>query len=120
VVSNTRYGTAHNGLSDWYLQRVSAVALAVLMPLPVLLLLGVYTNQLNQLDLLNLLDQFASRLLHTILILALLAHAYTGLKVIFEDYVHPIGLRVPLVGAMLVTMIGIGVWWLAIIWAWGA
>jgi succinate dehydrogenase / fumarate reductase membrane anchor subunit len=112
-------GTAHNGYEDWYIQRLSAVVLALLLPLPFALLIGVYTGAFDQLGLLDLLDHFISRLLHTLLILALIVHAYVGLKVIFEDYVHTTAWSVPLIGAMLVVMTGFGIWWLALIWAWG-
>lgn len=112
-------GTAHNGLNDWYWQRLSAVVLLVMLPLPFALLIGAYSGMLDQFDLLDLLDHFVSRLFHTLLILALIVHAYIGLKVIMEDYVHSTLLRVPLIGAMLVTMSGFGIWWLALIWAWG-
>jgi len=112
-------GTAHNGLNDWYWQRLSAVVLLVMLPLPFALLIGAYSGMLDQFDLLDLLDHFVSRLFHTLLILALIVHAYIGLKVIMEDYVHSTLLRVPLIGAMLVTMSAFGIWWLALIWAWG-
>jgi len=112
-------GAAHSGLSDWYWQRFSAVVLAVLLPLPFLLLVAVYGGSVDQQGLLDLLDHFVSRLLHTLMIAALMIHAYMGLKVIIEDYVHVAGMRVSLTGAMLVVMSGFGIWWLAIIWAWG-
>ena len=112
-------GTAHNGLKDWYWQRLSAVVLLVMLPLPFFLLAAVYSGSFNQYDLLDILDHFVSRLLHTLLILAIIVHAYIGLKVILEDYVHSTLLRVPLIGAMLVVTSGFGIWWLAIIWAWG-
>jgi len=111
-------GTAHNGLDDWYWQRLSAVVLLIMLPLPFVLLAGVYAGVLDQFDLLDLLDHFISRLLHTLLIFALIVHVYIGLKVILEDYVHTI-LRVPLIGLMLVLMSGFGIWWLALIWALG-
>ncbi len=112
-------GAARSGADDWYWQRLSAVVLALLLPLPFFLLMAVYSGGVDQLGLLDILDHFVSRLLHTLLIVALLIHAYMGLKVIIEDYVHVIGWRVALIGGMLVVMAGFGVWWLAIIWAWG-
>jgi len=118
VVSGGGYGSAHNGLGEWYWQRLSAVALAILLPLPLLLLIGVYTGNISQSGLLELLDHFFSRLLHTVLVLALLIHAFMGLKVIIEDYVHSAGFRIPLTGAMLTAMTGVGIWWLSIVWAW--
>jgi len=111
-------GSAHSGLSDWYWQRLSAVVLALLLPLPFFLLVAVYTGSVDQQGLLDILDHVVSRLLHTILIMALIVHAYAGLKVIIEDYVHIVAWRIPLIGVMLVMMSMFGIWWLAMIWAW--
>lgn len=111
-------GSAHDGISDWYWQRLSAVVLALLLPLPFFLLVMVYAGHLDQQGLLDLLDHPLSRLLHSLLILALIVHAYVGLKVMLEDYVHTIAWRIPLIGIMLVVMAGFGIWWLALIWAW--
>lgn len=111
-------GAAHSGLSDWYWQRFSAVVLLLLLPLPFFLLVAVYTGHLDQQALLDIIDHVYSRVLHTILILALIVHAYVGLKVILEDYVHILALRIPLIATMLVVMSGFGIWWLALIWAW--
>jgi succinate dehydrogenase / fumarate reductase membrane anchor subunit len=88
------------------------------LPLPFFLLWGVYAGHLDQLGLLDILDHPVSRLLHTVLILAVIIHAYLGLKVIIEDYVY-VSLRLPLMGAFLVAVFTFGWWWLALIWAWG-
>jgi len=119
VVIQKDTGTAHNGLGDWYWQRLTALVLLVILPLPFLLLWGVYSGALNQFALLDLLDHFLSRLFHTLLIVAITVHAYIGLKVIIEDYIHKAMLRVLLIGAMLVVMSAAGIWWLALVWAWG-
>ncbi|MDX8396730.1 MAG: succinate dehydrogenase, hydrophobic membrane anchor protein [Mariprofundaceae bacterium] len=111
-------GSAHSGFEDWYWQRLSAVVLALLLPGVFVLLWGVYTGSLDQFGLLDYLDSFVSRLLHTLLIVALIVHGYMGLKVMIEDYVHT-GLRVILMGFILVLMSLFGIWWLALIWAWG-
>jgi len=119
MVKKTKdFGTAHSGFDEWYWQRLSAVVLAVLLPAAFVLLWAVYGGFLDQLALLDWLDSFVSRLLHTLLIVALIVHAYMGLKVIIEDYIHA-GLRVVLIGLMLVMMSLFGMWWLALIWAWG-
>ncbi len=112
-------GSTHNGLGDWYWQRLSAVVLLVLLPLPFFLLAAAYAGFVDQLGLLDILDHFVSRVIHTLLIAAMIAHAYLGLKIILEDYVHDTKYRIPLIGLMLV-MVGVfGIWWLALIWAWG-
>jgi len=117
-VKGKELGTGHSGLFDWYLQRLSAVVLACLLPMALMLVWWVYDGGWSQLELLTWLDSFVVRVLHTLLILALMAHGYVGLKVIFEDYIHT-GWRVLLLGLMLVAMVLFAVWWLALIWAWG-
>ncbi len=112
-------GSAHDGISDWYWQRLSAVLLAILLPLPFILLMGVYTGNIDQQGLQHIVDQLISHLLSTILIAALIIHVYIGLKVMVEDYVHIAGLRGILIGLMYVVMFAFGIWWLSIIWAWG-
>jgi len=111
-------GSAHSGFSDWYWQRLSAIVLALLLPLLFVLLLAVYGGSIDQQGLLNILDHVVSRVLYTILMVALLIHAYMGLKVILEDYVSVLAWRVLLVGLMLVLMGGFSIAWLAMIWSW--
>jgi len=112
-------GSAHSGIADWYWQRLSAVVLAVLLPLPFFLLIAVYGGSIDQQGLQQIVNHLLSRLLSTILIAALIIHAYIGLKVMIEDYVHVAGLRGILIGVMLVVMFAFSIWWLAMIWAWG-
>jgi len=111
-------GSAHSGLSDWYLQRLSAVVLVLLLPWVFVFLWMLVLGNLDQLALLSLLDSFAVRVVHTLLILALTLHAYTGLKVMIEDYVHT-GMRVLFIGVMLMGMSLFAIAWLSLIWAWG-
>ncbi len=118
MVTGARFGTAHNGLSEWYLQRVSAAVLAVLLPLSFVLVMVVYSGALTQMELLNVLDYPVTRLLRTLLMLALLTHAYLGIRTIVEDYVHRIGVRIPLMALLLVAGISFGIWWSSMIWAW--
>lgn len=115
-----RYGTAHNGLGDWYVQRLTAVLIALLMPFSYALLLAVYNGTLDQMRMLDLVDGYVGRMLHTLLLIAVLTHTYLGVKVIAEDYVHVAALRIPMMGALLVGLAGFGIWWLSVIWAWAA
>jgi len=112
-------GAAHSGLSEWYWQRFSAVVLALLLPIPFFLLAAVYRGVLDQQGMFDILDHFLSHVLHTMLIAALMIHAYMGLKVMIEDYLHHPAARILLIGVMLVVMSAFGIWWLAMIWAWG-
>lgn len=111
-------GVARNGLREWYWQRISAVMLLLLLPVPFIVLLLVATGRMDQLVLLDLLDGPLSRLLHSLLVVALLTHAYLGVKVVVEDYVHRVSMRIPLMGALVVAVFACGLWWFAMIWAW--
>jgi len=114
------YGTAHNGLGEWYVQRLTAVIIALLLPGTFVILLAVYSGALDQMQLLDLVDGYVGRMLHTLLLIAVLTHAYLGVKVIIEDYVHVAALRIPMMGAILTGVAGFGIWWLSVIWAWGS
>ncbi|MDX8391769.1 MAG: succinate dehydrogenase, hydrophobic membrane anchor protein [Mariprofundaceae bacterium] len=116
---NTRYGSAHNGLNEWYFQRLSAVGIGLLMPVVFVFLVAVYDGSLNQMQLLALLDSHIGRILHTLFLSALLLHAYLGIKVMLEDYVHQVALRIVLMGVVLLGTGISAVWWLSLIWARG-
>ena len=45
-----------------------------------------------------------------VFILALLLHAWVGMRDIFMDYVHPLGLRMVLMALLLLSLIGFGLW----------
>lgn len=119
MIGEGRYGTAHNGLGDWYVQRLTALVVALLLPAAFVLLLAVYHGSLSQMQLLDLVDGYLGRMLHTLLLIAALTHAFLGVKVIVEDYVHVAALRIPLMGSLLVGVAAFGIWWLSVIWAWG-
>lgn len=112
-------GASHHGVTDWYWQRVSAIALLILLPGAVLVLLNLYAGTWSQQDLLNWLDQGWVRVLHSVLLLALLQHAFLGVKVIVEDYVHVPGVRVLLMVVLLIAALLLGLTWMAFIWGWG-
>jgi len=111
-------GAAHNGLETWYWQRLSAIVVALLLPPAYILLLWLLRGDISQMSLLALIDQPFTRLLHSLLMLAVLLHAYIGVKVIVEDYV-PLKIRLPLLALFLLLVVGLGLWWMALIWAWG-
>ncbi|RMH52616.1 MAG: succinate dehydrogenase, hydrophobic membrane anchor protein [Zetaproteobacteria bacterium] len=113
-----RLGTAHNGLSDWYLQRISAVLLALLLPAAFLLLLCVRGGGYDHASLWSLLHHPWLRVLHSLLAGALILHLYTGLKVIVEDYLHAPCLRVIASGALATAGFALLGWWLAAVWRW--
>jgi len=116
MVTGARFGTAHNGLNEWTFQRISAALLTILLPLMFVLLMGVYSGAVTQTELMGILECSITRLLHTLLMTAVLVHAYLGLKVIAEDYVHRAGLRIVLMVILLVVGGSIGIGWFSMIW----
>ena len=115
---NKDLGVSHHGMSDWYWQRFSAIVLMFLLPWVFILLLTMYFGWWTQVDILSFLNQAWVKLLHSILLWALLLHAFLGLKVVLEDYVHQAGMRVTFVGFLQLILLVFGVWWLAVIWGW--
>ena len=111
-------GAAGNGFGDWLWQRASAVILILTLPFPFILLLCLTGGCLDQAGLLSLLVHPFAKTAHSLLVLAMLVHAYLGLKVIMEDYVPVLALRLPLLLATLVLALGTGIWTLAMIWSW--
>jgi len=117
-MSRYRLGTAHNGLHDWYLQRLSAVVLALLLPIAFLLLICLYGGGMSYAEFWAFQHHAVVRVLHTMIALALLVHLYTGLKVIVEDYLHCACGRTVISGALAVGVGVVALGWLSMIWNW--
>ena len=112
-------GPAHNGFADWLWQRASALALVLLLPVPVVLVGGVYAGLLSQAEAQAWLARLPVRVVHTMLLIVLAVHAYIGLKVIAQDYVHRPGWRLGLLGVMLLGIAALVLGGMALIWDWG-
>lgn len=80
-------GAAHHGVTHWWLQRVTAVAL---IPLTVWFVASLVTSLLSP-NVVHVAEWFASPV-HSVLMVLLLAaafwHAKLGNQVVIEDYVH--------------------------------
>ena len=84
-------GTAKDGTSHWWGQRVSAVAL---------LLLGLWfagwladTPDLGHAAVVAEIGRPANSILLLLLVVTLAYHSYLGIQVVIEDYVHAAGLK---------------------------
>jgi succinate dehydrogenase / fumarate reductase membrane anchor subunit len=105
---------AHYGLKDWLLQRLTAV----LMTIYTLLLLGIalwnggYDYALWR----SLFDNGAFLLATFLFMVALVYHAWIGVRDIYMDYVKPVGARLALQcisAAVLIAYLG---WTIQILW----
>ena len=106
---------AHTGTGTWLLQRASAVVLALALPM-----LALYVLAALPLDFAGWQALFAPLWLRVPMLLtavALALHAWVGMRDIFMDYVHPIGLRLALYLAVIVTLAGSVTWLAAILWS---
>lgn len=81
------FGSAHHGVSHWWWQRVTALAL---VPLSLWFMVALVTLMLTP-DVTKVAEWLASplaSLVMVLLLLALFAHAKLGVQVVIEDYVH--------------------------------
>ncbi|MCM5569095.1 succinate dehydrogenase, hydrophobic membrane anchor protein [Burkholderiaceae bacterium FT117] len=106
---------AHYGLRDWLAQRITAVIIAAYT----LVLLG-WLFALPELTYGSWAGMFASTWMKVLTLLALVSlvwHAWVGVRDIFMDYIKPTGLRLFLLIATIVALVGYGIWAIMILWS---
>ncbi len=105
---------AHYGFRDWLLQRLTAVVMAVytLLVLGIALWNGGVDYALWKALFAN--DPF--RLASFLFMVALLYHAWVGLRDIYMDYVKPVGVRLALQLVSVTVLIGYLGWTIQILW----
>ena len=105
---------AHYGLRDWLAQRVTAVVMLVytLLVLMALVMLPKFDywswKALWQLPLM--------RYATVLFVVALLFHAWIGVRNIFMDYIKDAGVRLTLYVVVILALIAYGAWAVQIIW----
>ena len=105
---------AHYGLRDWLAQRVTAVVMLVytLLVLMALVMLPKFDywswKALWQLPLM--------RYATVLFVVALLFHAWIGVRNIFMDYIKDAGVRLTLYVVVILALIVYGAWAVQIIW----
>ena len=105
---------AHTGTGTWLVQRATALVLAVALP-------GLIIHFLTALpvDFSGWQRLFAPLWVRVLLLLtmtALALHAWVGMRDIFMDYVHPVGLRLALYLTVIVTLASCEVAMLMALW----
>jgi succinate dehydrogenase / fumarate reductase membrane anchor subunit len=110
IVTGARYG-----LKDWLAQRITAIVLAVYL---VYLLLAAF-GRAGALDYGNWFGLFQSPLMRVATLLAVIAliwHAWIGVRDILMDYIKPTGLRLTLQVLTVVVLVGYAAWSAVILW----
>ena len=116
----TTYGSkrvvvgAHYGFRDWLSQRVTAVLMALYT---VVLLAQVLTGErLSYNKWSGIFSQQWMKFLTFVVIVALLYHAWVGVRDIWMDYVKPVGLRLSLQVFTIVWLVGCAGWAIQVLW----
>jgi len=110
-------GAAQTGFHDWYWQRISAVILLLLFPIPIILIWLRYAGKVDATSLNQWLTHPGVKAIFSLLIISISLHVWTGLKVIFEDYIHTTSGRVLLVNILLAGILVMSIYGLYFIWA---
>ena len=105
---------AHYGLRDWLAQRVSAVVLLAYT----LLLLGavLFTRDLDYGSWAGMFSTVWMKVATLLAVLALIWHAWVGIRDIYMDYIKPTGVRLVLQVVTVVALVGYAIWAVIILW----
>jgi len=108
---------AHYGWKDWLAQRATAVVMA----LYTLLLLGIamYQGGIDYATWTALFAHPAFRIATLLFGLALLWHAWIGMRDIWMDYVKPAGLRLTLEVLTVLALFAYAAWLAGVLWGQG-
>ena len=107
---------SHTGTGTWLVQRATAVALALTLPVVIVYFLAAAPVA----DFAGWQALFSPRWLRVLTLLAAAAaalHAWVGMRDLFMDYVHPTLLRLTLYLAVIVTLAGSVAWLAAVLWS---
>ena len=105
---------AHYGLGDWLLQRLTAIVMAVYTVGFVVCLL--WHVPASYADWKGMFAGSIARLATMVFLLALLYHAWVGMRDIVMDYLKPAGLRLVVEAGIALVLIGYAVWAASILW----
>ncbi len=116
----TNYGSkrlvvgAHYGLGDWLSQRVTAVVMTVFTL--VLIAQVLFGGPLGYDRWAGIFAQQWMKVLTFVTIVALLYHAWVGVRNVWMDYVKSVGLRLTLQAVTIVWLVGCAGWAVQVLW----
>ena len=106
---------AHYGIRDWLAQRVTAVLMAIFT---IVLLASVLLSKgpLGYDTWAGIFSGQCMKFLTLIAILALLFHAWIGIRDIWMDYIKPVSIRLSLQVFSIVWLVGCAGWAVQVLW----
>ena len=104
---------AHYGLRDWIMQRATAVIMLVYSVALIVALLAIPHDYAGWKEFLSCTPV---RVLTQVTILALLLHAWVGVRDLWMDYIKPVGLRLTLHVFTIVWLVGCSVYSVKVVW----
>jgi succinate dehydrogenase / fumarate reductase membrane anchor subunit len=105
---------AHYGLMDWLLQRLTAVVMAVYTLL--VLCIALWNGGIDYATWTALFAHGGFKLASFLFMVALLYHAWIGVRDILMDYIKPVGVRLTLETVSALVLIGYLGWTIQILW----
>jgi succinate dehydrogenase / fumarate reductase, membrane anchor subunit len=105
---------AHYGLRGFVVQRVSAVVMAVYTVLAIVVFASM--PRFDHASWKALWSMPSVRYATFAFVVAVLLHAWVGLRNVFMDYVHPTALRLTLYIVVIVALVMYGAWSIQILW----
>jgi succinate dehydrogenase / fumarate reductase membrane anchor subunit len=105
---------AHYGLKDWLVQRVTAVLMALYTLL--VLAIALWNGGIDHALWKSLFASGAFRLASFLFMVALLYHAWIGVRDIYMDYIKPVGLRLALEVATVAVLVAYLGWTIQLLW----
>jgi succinate dehydrogenase / fumarate reductase, membrane anchor subunit len=105
---------AHYGLKDWLVQRVTAVLMALYTLL--VLAIALWNGGIDHALWKSLFASGAFRLASFLFMVALLYHAWIGVRDIFMDYIKPVGPRLALEVATVAVLVAYLGWTIQLLW----
>ncbi|WP_066565526.1 succinate dehydrogenase, hydrophobic membrane anchor protein [Snodgrassella sp. CFCC 13594] len=104
---------AHYGLRDWVMQRITAVLMLVYT---VFLLAAIICLPNTYADWQSFFAQTWVRLVTQIAVIAVMLHAWVGVRDLWMDYIKPLGLRLFMHVATILWLVGCLVYSVKVIW----
>jgi succinate dehydrogenase / fumarate reductase membrane anchor subunit len=105
---------AHYGLRDWLSQRITAVLMALFTL--VVLAQVLFGSAMGYDRWAGIFSAQWMKVLTFVTILALLQHAWIGIRDIWMDYIKPVGLRLALHVFSIVWLVGCAGWAVQVLW----